>query len=1227
MNRFYLYFNRVITRLLIIIICFVLPLSLYSQKGIVNKGSKIGISNGAYLKITGDGANYTNQSEGVDNGRIDLDGEFLLQGNWYNNATSGSVLINTNTDGKVIFAGSVLQTIAGSRPSSFEQLIIKNSSEVQLGNNQNINYLLNLSGGKISLENNDLTIANSASIIGAGSSSKMIVTDGTGVLKKMVNANGEFVFPVGDNISTAEYSPLSFSLNSNSGLSSAWVSVSVSDEKLSANTSPSEYLTRYWTINSGGITNPQYNIECSYLTSDIVGIESEIYAAKYDGINRDVYSVVIPESNSLNINNLTSFSDITGVDGTAPTTIISTSEPNPTNSSSFDIQISFNEDVNGFELTDITVDNATASNLINITPNQVWDVSITPINNGEVTVDINANIAEDFAGNGNIAALQLSVIYDSENPYISSSNPEDNQADVNLTANLEINFNEIVNVGTGNIYLYKISGDILVQSFDVTSDITGDGSATITANPSSELESLTNYYVKIDATAFDDNAGNSYTGISDNTTWNFSSVDIDDPVDQSLSPADNSSNVGVSVNLEIEFSENVQADNGNVTIKKASDNSDFEIIDINSTQVTISNAMLTVNPTVSFDGETEYYILIDGTAIKDMENNYYAGISSTTYWNFITEDITDPINTNLNPENGTVDVLVDNNLVIQFNEDVAKGTGNIVIRKSDASLFETIDVSSGQITVSSNSVTINPTSDFDSETTYYVLIDAEAIDDLSGNSYSGISSDDVWRFTTEDIVSPEVTVSSNEPDPTNNTSFIVDIQFTEEVTGFNIGDIEVDNGTASDIQTPDNISYTVSVSPSIAGTVTVEIPDNVAQDLNGNLNIASNVFSIEYDDMLPYATISSTENNPTNSSPIIINIDFTETMVGFELTDIQITNGLVNALETSNNMNFSIDVLPNVDGEITIQVPAGVAENTTGTENVASDVFSIVSDRTAPSIIISSSVASPTNSSTIELNIEFDEAVSGFDLSDIVLSNATVSNLNTTNNIIYTVELLATNEGEITVDINAGIAQDDAGNGNIAASQFSIVFDGSSPTISINSYVGDTIRSADFTVEIEFSEEVNNFEISDIEIVNAGITNMTSTDSISFTLETSAIADGLVTIFIPQDVCVDNAGNNNLESEQFSTYYSTSVGIDNWNINNVLIYSNIDNIIIDLTKCNRINDASVNLDIFNILGEKVYENSNIVSNIIKVRIEQNKGIYIVRLISNNKIYTKKVLLK
>ena len=88
----------------------------------------------------------------------------------------------------------------------------------------------------------------------------------------------------------------------------------------------------------------------------------------------------------------------------------------------------------------------------------------------------------------------------------------------------------------------------MVQSFDVTSDITGDGSTTITANPSSELESLTNYYVKIDATAFDDNAGNSYTGINDNTTWNFSSVDIDDPVDQSLSPADNSSNVGVSVN-------------------------------------------------------------------------------------------------------------------------------------------------------------------------------------------------------------------------------------------------------------------------------------------------------------------------------------------------------------------------------------------------------------------------------------------------------------------------------------------------------------------------------------------------------------------------------------------------------------------------------------------------------------------------------------------------------
>ena len=41
-------------------------------------------------------------------------------------------------------------------------------------------------------------------------------------------------------------------------------------------------------------------------------------------------------------------------------------------------------------------------------------------------------------------------------------------------------------------------------------------------NPSSDLKHETSYHIKIDSTAFDDVAGNSYAGISSTTALNFS---------------------------------------------------------------------------------------------------------------------------------------------------------------------------------------------------------------------------------------------------------------------------------------------------------------------------------------------------------------------------------------------------------------------------------------------------------------------------------------------------------------------------------------------------------------------------------------------------------------------------------------------------------------------------------------------------------------------------------
>ena len=107
-------------------------------------------------------------------------------------------------------------------------------------------------------------------------------------------------------------------------------------------------------------------------------------------------------------------------------------------------------------------------------------------------------------------------------PTLSSSNPSDGQTDVPFdTNNIVLTFSEIVRVGTGNIVLHKASDDSVVETFDVTSDVSGSESTEITINLSADLEKDVGYYVKIASTAIVDLSNNSYAGINDTTTLNF----------------------------------------------------------------------------------------------------------------------------------------------------------------------------------------------------------------------------------------------------------------------------------------------------------------------------------------------------------------------------------------------------------------------------------------------------------------------------------------------------------------------------------------------------------------------------------------------------------------------------------------------------------------------------------------------------------------------------------
>jgi hypothetical protein len=93
------------------------------------------------------------------------------------------------------------------------------------------------------------------------------------------------------------------------------------------------------------------------------------------------------------------------------------------------------------------------------------------------------------------------------------------------------------------------------------------------------------------------------------------------------------------------------------------------------------------------------------------------------------------------------------NLVATFSEPVVAGTGTITLKRTaDDSTVESFDVSSSsRITFSGASLTIDPTSNLDRATGYYVNIPSTAVVDGIGNTFAGMAGNAAWNFTTEGI--------------------------------------------------------------------------------------------------------------------------------------------------------------------------------------------------------------------------------------------------------------------------------------------------------------------------------------------------------------------------------------------------------------------------------------------------------------------------------------------
>ena len=128
----------------------------------------------------------------------------------------------------------------------------------------------------------------------------------------------------------------------------------------------------------------------------------------------------------------------------------------------------------------------------------------------------------------------------------------------------------------------------------------------------------------------------------------------------------------------------------------------------------------------------------------------------------LTVDSTAPVLTSSTPQDNGGSIATGANLTLTFSEDVLAGSGHItLVNESDSSQNKVIDITdSSQVSISGNTVTIDPTTDLAAGANYHVQIDSTALRDTAGNDYAGISSSTGLNFTTvsASTVDPSIVV-------------------------------------------------------------------------------------------------------------------------------------------------------------------------------------------------------------------------------------------------------------------------------------------------------------------------------------------------------------------------------------------------------------------------------------------------------------------------------------
>ncbi|WP_182440225.1 Ig-like domain-containing protein [Colwellia sp. RSH04] len=846
---------------------------------------------------------------------------------------------------------------------------------------------------------------------------------------------------------------------------------------------------------------------CQFTVTLDVGVGVEV------GTYNALSSTITFDQNSATITSEVMNASLTvSIDEDILSTISSSVAP-LTSISPIPFQIAFSEEIEGLEVSDFSVVNGTANNLVKVSDKLFTFDIVSPTDGATTTVQL-------LAGNVNELGVGTQQNIDSNLVSVEFDTAALPSAIVNVPANTKVN--------------------------------SGPATATVT------YINATEHFLTSDKVNLYFTGTASTLNFVDNETSNSDIVVINgDTANPTITISNLTGDGDLTLGIDAATARNAQG-----PVDPIANSS--EAFSVDNTAPTVSISSAASNPINS-----SFNVLINFT--DTLINSIDTGIVG-----FAVEDIslTNATLSNFSGSNGsysaTVNPISDGVVALDINAGIAQdahGNNNLAATKYAISY----DTSKPTVSVSASAAVYNSpftaSINFSDDMTGFDLVDLNAVN-ASLSAFSAISASEYSVLVTPsangnislsiaenvaqnaignlnqasnvlsvsyDIISPAAVIASSQSEV--NGAFSATIDFTESVTGFDINDLTVSNATLSAFTSISAQEYSVIVTPQAAGSVTLVINANVATDIVGNANLTSNTLSVTYDNSAPGVVISSSQSEVNGA--FLATIDFTESVTGFDINDLTVTNATLTTFTSVTAQQYTVLVTPQSSGSASVSINADVAIDAVGNFNLASNVLSVSYDNTSPEVVISS--AESAVNGAFSATIEFTEDVTGFDVNDFMVTNAALSKFTSVTAQHYTVLVTPQASGNVSLSINANVALDKVGNLNLASNTLSVTYNTDKPTLEITS-PGANVNAA-FVATFTFSEQVTGFDVSDVNATNASLSQFDAISAIEYTVLVTPIASGEVTLVVYAGAAQNMLGNLSQASNTLTLTYDASAPI------------------------------------------------------------------------------------